>query len=73
MLSVTPSRQWLWNIRLMMNAVAESRGRGVVDRWEIIEKFDKYTKHGHLKLENGNAQHAKSGSAADCKNSSSEV
>lgn len=26
MLSVTPTRQWLWNIRLMMEAVAAARG-----------------------------------------------
>jgi hypothetical protein len=73
MLSVTPARQWLWNIRLMMNAVADSRVRGVVDRWEIIEKFDEYAKCGHLKPENGSAHHGKSGTAADNKNLSSPL
>ena len=73
MLSVTPARQWLWNIRLMMNAVADSRVRGVVDRWEVIETFDEYAKCGHLKPENGNAQHGKSGSATENKNLSSPL
>jgi hypothetical protein len=57
----------------MMNAVADSRVRGVVDRWEVIEKFDEYAKCGYLKPENGSAQHGKSGSAIDNKNLSSPL
>jgi hypothetical protein len=48
MLSVTPTRQWLWNIRLMMEAVAAARGRGVVDRWDITESIDGYVKRGNV-------------------------
>ncbi len=48
MLSVTPTRQWLWSVRLTMEAVAETRGRGVVDRWDVVSQLDEYIKHGHV-------------------------
>lgn len=48
MLSVTPTRQWLWNVRLMNEAVAAARARGVVDRWDVVEQLDQYIKLGHL-------------------------
>jgi hypothetical protein len=47
MLSVSPARQWLWNTRLMMEGVAEARGRGVVDRWDVIQKIDDFVQKGY--------------------------
>jgi hypothetical protein len=35
-------------MRLMMEAVARGRGRGVVDRWDIITQLDDYIKTGRI-------------------------
>jgi hypothetical protein len=47
MLSVQPSRQWLFKTRLLMEGAVSSRDPVTVDRWDVMQQLDSYVQSGH--------------------------